>query len=762
MRKKIVKWITLSFVSASLLLSGCGQATMPAPELLESVAATDAYRPVEYGDVGDVDTVCGTVVPKDYCHFFTDNAKVEEIKVDIGEYVHKGDVIATADVELIQEEIQTLSDQRHLQDDLFEKDDELYLINKNKMGFLLQGAYIVQNMEAAKEIEESIKKLDENNRYERMLHDYKDQQLEKKMNKKRKLLEGTTLTADHDGYVTYIKDISESAQATKSENIVVISDFEDCSIEVSAASMSEEFIHTAKSYNQFFTIIEGKRYDLEKYEYSAEELVVIENKQMYPYMKFKAPEGCNLPASGLSVPVYRSVELVPDVLRIGCDSLFQDEKGTFVYVKKADAVNKEDREVRYVTIGKQTKQYAEVTSGLEEGELVYYNSSELLPATYKEVTLQDTDFTSVKSAHGYAMKKKIKSVCYSDYEGKVVTIEKDDNESVQKGDLVCTIQTEQAASSLMKMQNEIKNLNDDYDLNIKECEKQIEELNKQIADVVTRTNLSTSVVSYDQTDGAKDEMPMEEEQGQMIFPAADTHQQIQLELDVEQVRCEMKKMKIQLDYSIAQVKKSYEKAKKNNDGNGLISIYADTDGNLGGLKLEEGQNVHLKDRLFMITEEKSDRVLLISSDVLQVGQKVKLEQKKVDRTYEGHILALAKGDRVYVSQKDGQVYLTTNGQPDGKGSCYYVTVDNPEFYNEQIGFDLSYDESTLYGVFVVPVGTVRTEKIETNEYTYVWRLMDGNLVKQYVTKLDRKGADITTECIVAGIKSGDILAIESE
>lgn len=772
MRKKIGIWITLGLFAASSVLSGCGSKEMKAPELLESVATTDSFRPVEYGDVGDIDTATGTVVPTDYSHFFTDSAKIKEIKVDIGDYVQKGDVLATADVEEIEEQISAIRTERHLLDDTFQKEDELYIINKNRLGFMLQTAYTTQNTESAKEIQKSIDQLEEDNRYERMLHDYKDSSLEKKLNRKQKLLEGTTIVAKASGYVTYIKDISESNEIGKSENVVVISDYENCSIELPSVSFKEEFIHTEKSYRYFFTIIDNKRYDLEKFEYSPEELVVIENKQQYPFMKFKVPEGCQLPEAGSSVPIYRSADMVADVLRVGCDSLNQDEKGTFVYVKKENG-GKDDKEVRYISIGKQTSLYAEVVSGLSEGELVYYTSKDLLPSAYTELTLEPADYTITKSANGFSSRKKIKSVYYSEYEGKVISIEHDDNDVVKKGDLICTIQTEQAASSLKKMQNQIKNLQDDYDLYIKQCEKQLKELNEQIADVVTRTNLSTSIVSYNQEGTQEGEQGQGEgpvqgfsqdgnEESQMIFSAADIHTQIQLELEVERIKCEMQKQEIQLNYNISQLKKNYEKANKNNDGSGLMSVYADVDGAIFGMKTEEGKQVSYKERLFQITEEKKDRVIFVTSDMLQIGQKVELTQKRANRTYTGHVSAYAKGGRVYVTSQDNTVYLTTNGMSDGKGNYYYLAVDDPEFYNEQIEFSLSYEESTLYNVFVVPVGTVKTETIATKEYTYVWRVVDGNLVKQYVTKLDRAGSNSTTECIVEGVKAGDVLAIESE
>lgn len=768
MRKKKAINLALMSISMSLIFFGCGQNTQEAPKLLESIVASDSFRPVEYGDVGDIDTVCGTVVPTDYCHFFADNAKVKEIKVDIGDYVNKGDILATADVERISEEIEEISSQRHLYDDLFEKSDELYLINKAKLGFMLQTAYTVRNMEGAEEIKKSLDELEENNRYERMLHDYRDRQLEKKLSMKQKLLEGTTIVAKQSGYVTYVKDLSESNEAQKSENIVVISDYENCYIELPTVSLSEEFIHTEKSYRIFFTIVNGKRYDLEKYAYSPEELVVIENKQMYPFLKFYAPKGCDLPPAGSSVPVYRSADLVSNVLRIGYDSLFQDENGSFVYVKKEGAESKDDKEMRYVTVGKQTRKYVEVLSGLEEGELVYYTSGELLPAKYNEITLEETKYTVDQKANGYAIKKKVKSAYYSEYEGKVEEVVKSEGEVVEKGELICTIKTEQTASSLMKMQNEINKLNDNYALMVKESEKQIEELNKQVADIVTRTNLSTSVLSYDPTQEKPEEAvtegegSMDGEKSQMIFSSADAHTQIQLELEIERIRCEIKKQKIQLDYDVAHVTKAYEKAKKNNDGQGLIRITATDDGVLTGFSLEEGKNVKMQDRLYLITEEEADRLLHICKDVLQVGQKVTLEQKKADKTYEGKIVALGKSSRVYVTKEDGVVYLTTNGVNTAAESLYYVSVDDPEFFHEQIGFDLTYEESTMYGVFVVPIGTVRTEEIETKKYDYVFRVADGNLVKQYVTKPDRKGGEITTECIVAGVKAGDVLAIESE
>ena len=92
MRKQKFKTIIASILACSMAatFTSCGTKEASAPELLSPVSGMDSYREVCYGDVGTMEICFGTIVPTQYAHFWTTNVTIDEIKVDVGDYVHAG------------------------------------------------------------------------------------------------------------------------------------------------------------------------------------------------------------------------------------------------------------------------------------------------------------------------------------------------------------------------------------------------------------------------------------------------------------------------------------------------------------------------------------------------------------------------------------------------------------------------------------------------------------------------------------------------
>ena len=103
-RKYIIKYLSC-FLIASILFCGCGK-TEEVPELIDPASGVQAFRPVERRMIGDPKILIGQVTPKEYCHFFKKTMDIKEITCDIGQYVNEGDILAYADVEKLQEELE--------------------------------------------------------------------------------------------------------------------------------------------------------------------------------------------------------------------------------------------------------------------------------------------------------------------------------------------------------------------------------------------------------------------------------------------------------------------------------------------------------------------------------------------------------------------------------------------------------------------------------------------------------------------------------
>ena len=115
---------------AIMTLTGCGETVSP-PALIEPASVNQAYRPVEKQLVGKLNVAVGNVVPREYCHFYKKVTVLKEITCDVGEYVEEGDIIATADVKTLQEELEDVAAERALCVKLHDARQPLYALNQD-------------------------------------------------------------------------------------------------------------------------------------------------------------------------------------------------------------------------------------------------------------------------------------------------------------------------------------------------------------------------------------------------------------------------------------------------------------------------------------------------------------------------------------------------------------------------------------------------------------------------------------------------------
>ena len=88
-------------------------------------------------------------------------------------------------------------------------------------------------------------------------------------------------------------------------------------------------------------------------------------------------------------------------------------------------------------------------------------------------------------------------------------------------------------------------------------------------------------------------------------------------------------------------------------------------------------------------------------------------------------------------------------------------MENPPWKQPSGGY-FTFNEYFLHDVIAVPSDFVKTETDAVNTekvWSYVWRIVDGELVKQYVSVDDALSGKQQT-VILSGLKEGDILAKE--
>ena len=472
-RKKCIAWL-LAFI---LLLTGCTGSKDEIPELIVPVVNNQSYRPVEYGRVGRLQIKIANVVPEEYCHFTKTPTQISEIKVDIGEHVEEGAVLAVVDIEEFQSEIDNKKAEITLKKNVKEYRDRICQEELEEQEFKKKACKEADDKKGEKECETQIHIIKENRRYNQLLFEHQVKMLNEEIEELNEYIEDGTIKARHSGYVSYIKDLSETSNIGSMENIVIVSDYDTLHIELEE-DMSTPFYDTwMDTYDEVYTVIGGKEYAVEPYAYTNKELIAIQGAAAYPKIRFEMKGNTDKIHAGDKIPVYFASGAEKEVLKIGTDSLYHDGDQDFVYVKSG-----EDKERRDVKIGQMNMTDAEVISGLEEGEWVFYSSNAAIPEEYEEYTVKTEEYSPKKNDRELNYQYTYTKVyAYTqDVSALVESINLKSGAAVQKGELVCVLDTGAGSAKIKEAENALGSLKMDYDKNQEEYKNQIKSLEKQI------------------------------------------------------------------------------------------------------------------------------------------------------------------------------------------------------------------------------------------------------------------------------------------
>ncbi len=799
--KNIKAKISYMLCAMLLLTTGCGKEAMEAPELQKPVAVNESYRPVEMGNVGDIEIRDGVVVPTDYCHFYLTTVKVSEVKVEVGDYVEAGTVIVEADTEGATEQISSLSGQKSLNYNAWDINCKIYEQNKKELEYKIKGAQENGDVEGEEALKTQLAVLQENHSYDELFYNHQQRALDEEIAKQQKIAGDGTLVASHSGYVTYIKDLADSDTVNSCDNIVIISDYEDCYIELPGDEKGHKL---EKIYPVYYTIKDGKRQMLKLYEYLPEELMTAQARTLTPPIRMKFEGEGDMPEVGSNVPVFLQKTETRDSLIVGNDSLYEDEQGDFVYVK-----NGEGKEIRYVELGASDTFYTEVISGLSEGEMVYYTSDSVLPESYEEYTVGYGDYLATEESDFYSIKETTRKKFYSEYEGQIENIAVTQGQEVSVGDLICTIRTNEGSASLTQMYNGIINFKAAHVATMEAINKSISEKEDEIeAAYIARKQAEEDAGNADDNSGDESENngtngsdeTNSSGDGEMSTPTDATAPQAtptdatssggNAEADTtttptdatptdaeeekvspylyEELNCQLEVLKLnkQLEelnytYQLGVMEQQYNKVSCNNDGNGAVNIYAKRSGKITNLNLKLGKNIKVGDRLFNIEVPSSSLVELRSEDALKINQSIKFVHG--DSIYEGTVVGINGNDgSFYFTHIDNKVYISNNSGD--QAARYFVKMNDEKFYGLDKDYVARYPKKSIKNSVVIPGNYVyREDRVKAGEgtvtYTFVWKIVDGQLVKHYVQCVGTAGYTEDV-CIISGLKAGDVIAVE--
>lgn len=724
-------------LAATLVLGSCHGDTEreSVPELLEPVAANAAYRPVELGMIGETKVLYGTVVPMEYCCFYDTGVGIKEITVEIGDYVEKGDVVAYADIEAAREELANLNlelenvNQNHSIKSQIEQIRMTQIASRevpvqDVSGNILPAADVSENrvdVEATQKLinqkETELAIVQENYRYDELLYEYRISKLQEAIARQQQVIAEGTLKAPHSGYVVYIKGMGVSTYASAYENIVVLADPEETYIELSDRTIDK---YVYGDYEVKYLRLAGKEYEVIELSYGTEAELLAKASGKYPNVRLTCPEAGTL-TIGEMYPVFFREKRVEEVPVIGLDSLNGEEGAYFVYVKTENG----EKEKRSVTIGESDNYYAQVLSGLQVGEEVYYESEARMPDDYSEYTVTLTDYRIENITRSYDLADEQMIWYDADFAGTIKEIAVESGEEVEEGDLLYVIRSDAGKAALTAAQNDINQENVSYAESIKKLNESLEK---------ERDDNAKKILNY------------------------------QIELET-----------INHVYRLSRLEKIYNEMAEHNNGTGEICVYAKQSGTIGGIRVGKEDSViagthvlalgnKMDDMLLVEMVEKKDETSY-PENIAEFGETITITVG--EKSYKGTCVGRTGHKdtnlkKNYVSETESDVAITNCTDSGYWNPAFYVKMEDESFYQNKAMGKVTFSYVSMEDVIAVPTTIVKEEKNAKNptrtDY-FVWRVVGDELVKQYVL-VNKAYSDVNTTVILSGVEEQDVLARE--
>lgn len=744
------------------------------PELEEPVALNEAYRPVEYAAIGSVQVLMATAVLRDYCNYYSANVNISQIYVEPGDTVNAGDVLAVCDVDEAKKQLQECQAALAHENETYEisaqiSDTQIKMWENqaaqqdnnehNKMDTAdgaMADAYEIntdtnidervadmgefsteqtdKNESTDEDYNTQIATEQENQRYDKQLHEYRVQKINEQIALYQQLVDDGTLKAAHSGLVTYTKKLTEGRSAAAYENIVIVSDTDDLVLDIKDTAINE---YKYSDYDKKYVIVDGEKYDVTESQYTSEVLVLSKINNRYPDVCVESREKPSLTA-GQMYPVYFEKTKANQALVVGKDSIYKDGDTRYVYVKN----NEGGREKRIITTGESDENYTQVTEGLKEGELVYYNSTDQVPTKYSKYTVTRSDFDIANYGVQYSRSDAgtITETC--DYEGQIVSVNVKQDDTVEKGMLLYVVDTGEGKAAITEAKNAIDSENESY-------AQKIADYNKQIKDLSEENN-------------RQDEKP----------DTAYDEQQVKLNLQL--LDLQKKLAGADHTYQLSRLQSAYDSISAGNDGKGNISVYAKNDGKVSKVSVKAGDNVEEGADILQITGNSTD-VLLVQvkesnsykvykDNIADVGERVSLELDGT--TIYGSCIGFAgygrEAQKGYINQDDKGVHITGNTDSGYGNAAFYIKLDNgiPDDLTGASAVKFSY--VSFKKVVVVPTSIIHKQvnPMDKEDISYyVWKIDGDSVVKQPVILSDYTSGSNTL--VLYGIDEGDEICLAS-
>jgi len=731
-------------LSLAFPLAACDE-VREVPELIEPLSENMSFRKVARQNVGTIKAEVGHVVPKEYCHYFNRATTLKEIYVNYGDYVNQGQTLAIADTETMYEELEEIKADYNLLIAEQNYKDQIHDLNVKIAETKLQAAQYAGNDEDTLSCMAEVKKEKENKLYDDTLYTFMLDYYQNEMNEIEKNIAESTIKAKHSGYIMYIKDTSKGSRVIKDEAIVIVADYDDMHIELAGVNIGDD---PYKRYEEKYAIIGGKEIPVTEYEYTPQETTVAKAQETYPNVRYKTDEPVELKV-GDTIPVCFRLNRKNNVLTVGCDSINNDDGGSYVYVRGEDG----NLEKRYIEYKYGDDYYAEVISGLNEGEEVYYTQEVMAPTKYTDFTVSRTNFIQLADGKFVRKASTINKAYFATTNGKIKAINISSDSKVVKGDTLIVIDSGGGSAELEEVNTQIEHVKLDFFKMIKDTDKQISDLK------TSNLKLLTAIEEgRDHDTLTENEIAIIECDRTVL-----THQASIAEL-------EKKISSLEYEDSLRNLLKKSEKLHKNNNGQGEISIVAEDDGLVSKVYVSEGKIAEVGGDNYLLASvtKESDILANISisknTNLPYIGQKVEISDKESGKIYTGTVISGACEGKAYGFTEDDKAHVSFCKTANPSSASFIIILDDPGFFNEihmnscVINIiDLNMPESIVLNGSIVNFEESKSKK---EKLPFVWKIVNGMLVKHYINTGAKYGiGNNATVYVLSGVEEGDVLAM---
>lgn len=703
------KRIMASFLLLVMLIGimdGCKK-NIAAPELKTPASESVQGILAERKDIANITAMKGNVTGKVKCYYYNQFMDGLQYKVQLGEKVLKGQELVVADTEELESMLEDLNRELEEVKGKLSYQKEYSQLNQKRIKLQGQNADQKGKEEAQRELEKE--KIDEE--YQRSLLEIEIANINKQIAEVQEQIENCTLYAEEDGYVSYI---SYEESSLEFYNILAVTNTD--SLCINAEYLVEDYIRAYVYYD-------GKEWELNEIPYSDMEKKAAERNGMTIGSKFELPTESMV--LGDYLELYFVLEESRDAIVISKSCIYSSEDMDYVY-----RIHGENKEKCFIEKGIDDGSEVQITSGIEEGDLIFYPIDETIE--YEGTAIVTKESVPIMG---------IERSCYLSYPYQsLVTTRIAESElqylteatELKKGDLIATVKVLRGEADVKEIENQISTLKKQYDIQNDMHEKVIKDLNEEIKKLKEKKkeqknkSKGEKQENIDLDEEQEDLSKIEEQENGDGEPEEDSVSEE--DISIKELELSMEKMSkaYEEDNYKIQLKGMEKKQKHLKESTGEVSIYSSEEVEFERFYVEKGSRLvdgsvlgimHHTDTFFWAVRD--------GDNILPYGMKVVIKDAD-ENEYEGEVIGTYPSGEATFTQTDesGTTFTYTVLANENQGNVYIRLKENIELKNGT----LVYQSNMLEDAIVIDMSLLKKEKKDF----YVWVLREGKPYKQYV------------------------------